>query len=216
MIKMLEKSKIKVISFDLDGTLVDKNFDLVLWYEEVPRLYAQKHRISMNEARMITNREYEKPENKTHNWTSVKFWFNYFRLKDHEKLLDDMRKHLKIFDDAVPALKQLKKKYKLIVISQCNREYIELKLEVENLSSYFDAVYSTSDFGKLNKEDIFEEVLNKLNAAKDEIVHIGDNRKHDYERPTKLGIRSFLLDRTGEEKGPHVINSLREIEGKLL
>jgi FMN phosphatase YigB (HAD superfamily) len=43
---------IKLISFDLDGTLVDKNsFDKIFWEEEVPKLYAAKKGMSIEEAK---------------------------------------------------------------------------------------------------------------------------------------------------------------------
>lgn len=33
-----------IISFDMDGTIFDTNFDDVLWFEEIPRLYAEENK----------------------------------------------------------------------------------------------------------------------------------------------------------------------------
>ncbi len=218
MIKMPEKPKIKVISFDLDGTLVDKNFDEAIWYKEVPKAYAAKHRISFDMARERVVREYEKESNKDHNWVDIEYWFNYFGITDWKKVIEDLRHMVKVYDEAIPVLKELRKKYKLVIITQADCKFIEVKMEVENLKDYFDDVFSTtSDFKELKKtEEIFNEIVKRLGVGKDEIIHLGDSRRFDYETPTRAGIRSFLLDRTGTEQGEHVINSLREIEGKLL
>lgn len=215
--KGIKKNKIKVISFDLDGTLADKNFDDTIWFKEIPKAYAKKHRMSFQQARQEVMIEYEKESNKTHNWVSIDYWFEYFGLTDHEKMIEDLKHLVKVYDETIPVLGQLKKNYKLIVITQADRNFAKVKLNVDNLGSYFDEIFSTtSDFKNLNKtEEIYREIIKKLNINPDEIIHIGDNKKFDYETPSKVGIKSFLLDRDGTEQGEHVINSLREIENKL-
>ena len=51
---------IKLISFDLDGTLVDEtNVDRLFWYGEVPRLYAEKHGLPLADAKTKVFAEYE-------------------------------------------------------------------------------------------------------------------------------------------------------------
>lgn len=209
---------IKIISFDLDGTLSDKDFDNALWYKELPRAYAKKHGISFQEARQQVVCEYEKKINKNHNWVDVEYWFNYFGLENWQQTIADLQHMIKVYDEVIPVLQQLKKKYKLIIITQAPDKFIEVKLSVENIKDYFDEIYSTTtDFKELKKtEEIFKEILKQLKVKPDEIIHIGDHRRFDYEVPRKVGIRSFYLDRTGEEKGEDVVHSLREFEEKML
>ena len=47
------------------------------------------------------------------------------------------------------------------------------------------------------------------------MVHLGDDRYFDYVVPSKLGIKAFYLDRTGEDSGDLVIHSLKELRGRL-
>ncbi len=65
-------------------------------------------------------------------------------------------------------------------------------------------------------EELFREILKKFGIKEDEIVHVGDHKVLDYYVPSRMGIKSFFLDRTGEEKGEHVVHSLREFEGKIV
>ena len=51
---------IKVISFDLEGTLVTPDFSQAVWHEGIPSLYASQNGIGIKEAKAIVLREYEK------------------------------------------------------------------------------------------------------------------------------------------------------------
>ena len=53
-------NQIKIISFDVEGTLVSHEFSEVLWNEAIPLCYAQKYNIDTNQARKITRGEFEK------------------------------------------------------------------------------------------------------------------------------------------------------------
>jgi hypothetical protein len=45
--------RIKAISFDLDGILVDYRFVESVWFEGIPRLYSAKKRVSFDDAKKI-------------------------------------------------------------------------------------------------------------------------------------------------------------------
>ena len=47
-----------IISFDMDGTIIDMNFDEFLWREEIPKLYAKKNGLSLEEAKKVVFKEY--------------------------------------------------------------------------------------------------------------------------------------------------------------
>ena len=48
---MLEWKKIETVLLDMDGTLLDLNFDNHFWKEFVPLRYAQQHGLSQEEAK---------------------------------------------------------------------------------------------------------------------------------------------------------------------
>ena len=208
--------KIKIISFDLDGTLVDKNFDNSIWFEEIPKLYASKNKISFRNAKKFVFSEYAKFE-KSHNWTDIGFWFNHFKLKNWKKIINDLKKNIKPYSEVIPVLKKLKKKYKLIIVTQANMKFVKLKLKAEGLKKYFSYVFSTSShFEQVNKtENIYKTILKKLKIKPCEIIHIGDNKRLDYIIPRKLGITSFLVKRSYKGKNKNILKNLKDLEKVL-
>ena len=53
-------AKMKLISFDLDSTLVDPTFTTYVWEIGIPQRYADKYGINPSEATTIVKAEYEK------------------------------------------------------------------------------------------------------------------------------------------------------------
>lgn len=210
---------LKVISFDLDGTLLDKErFDNVFWFEEIPMLYARKNRISLKNAKKFVYREYGEVSNKKLDWYFPSYWFRHFKLReDHKAIMKDMKHKIRIFPEVKGILEKLSKKYKLIIITVSTHEMNELKLETEGLKNYFSKIFSvTSDFKMTKKNpDVFLKIIKKLKIKKNEIVHVGDKYDDDYITPRKAGIKSILVDRKSRYKLKSSIKSLRELENYI-
>ena len=73
---------IKVISFDLDDTLSDSNFDELIWRAEIPKAYAKEKGVSFEEAYKAVTSEYNALWGKSQgNWRDASFWLAHFGLK---------------------------------------------------------------------------------------------------------------------------------------
>jgi len=210
---------IKYISFDLDGTLADDTFDKLIWHEEVPKLYAAKHGMSLDNAKLHVYAEYYRALDieRVKTWTDIGYWFGRFGLQDWQQLVKDMKKHVFLYDDTIDALEYLSKKYKLIIVSNAGQKFLDVKLEAEGLRKHFDCIFSAPDtFGVPRKNKVmFQKILDKLGVKPDEIVHIGDDHELDYEVPTALGIKSYHLVRSRSMKDKHIIHSLSELKSLL-
>ena len=208
---------IKVVSFDFDGTLADENFDKLLWFVEIPKLYAKKHKLSLEDAEKKVFSEYDSHIGH-HNWTDVGFWFEHFDLGDYNKLLDDMKHHIRLFPDTLPTLEELNKRFRLVMVTNAEKKILDLKLKVDGVDQFFSDIFSApSDFSKLKKdESVYSEIIKRLGIEPDEMVHVGDSWESDYLVPKKVGISSFFLDREGIRQGENVVHSLVEFKEKLL
>lgn len=210
-------SKIKVISFDMDGCLTDEEFDDTFYFIELPSIIAKKRKIPFSEAFEFATKSYDSMRGKKE-WTDPIYWLKRFGIESSlQEIVKNLKKELKHYRDAIPVLKSLKKDYRLIVISSATRHFLDLKLDEENLRQYFEATYSMSDdFGTMKKEpEIYKQICKKLGITTDEIVHVGDSRIHDYENPTKAGIKAFLLERKTSDKKDSVVHTLYEFEERV-
>jgi putative hydrolase of the HAD superfamily len=200
----------KVISFDVDGTVVDGKFMDRFWNELIPKYYSKKHGIDYSEALEFVKRCYDEVGDKDLRWYLPDYWFKRFQLDIELKdILEEFKDELKIYPDALEVLEKLKGRYKLIAVSNAVREIMDF--ELSELSEFFWRTFSCpSDIGDIRREpEVYLKICRILNLHPSKIIHIGDHPYFDFEVPTKAGIKSILIDRRGENGH---IRSLREIE----
>jgi FMN phosphatase YigB (HAD superfamily) len=208
----------KIISFDMDGTLVDPEFTDWVWLHGLPKLYAEKARITFDEAKHFVVEEYLKVGEGAIEWYDIKYWFQFFQLEESWKdLMYRYVDKIKIYPDVNDILDPLKEEYSIILTSNAGREFIDVEMEVTGLGRYFDRIFSaTSDFGEVKKTaDFYLRISQILGVHPQEIVHVGDHYEFDYLVPGSLGIYAFYLDRSGEKKGDFIISDLRDLEERL-
>ena len=128
-----------------------------------------------------------------------------------------MKHEIRMFPDSLPLLKELKNKYKLVIITSSTRKFLELKIKVDGIENFFSKIFSTpDDFKKRTKDpEVYSEVLRSLKLKPEELIHIGDSYEADYLSPRKVGITAFFLDRSKERKGEEIVHSLSEFKEKI-
>ncbi|MEM0475743.1 MAG: HAD family hydrolase [Candidatus Norongarragalinales archaeon] len=224
---MKKTRKFKVVSFDLDDTLVDRSFDYAVWFNEIPRLYAAKHGISFKKALRECRRAYDSVGSYRIEWYSIDYWLKRFGLRgEKNRILRDFA-HLaeKPFPDAAPALRSLKRRgYCLIVVSNASPCFLRVKLEASGLKRFFHRCFSvTGEFRTvLKSKRVYSVLCRKLRCLPSEIVHVGDYRDFDFDQPRAAGVTAFLLNRNGEHKPLNekesffIVRDLKEFEKRLL
>jgi putative hydrolase of the HAD superfamily len=214
----MEKGMPKIISFDMDGTLVDPEFTDWVWLHGIPRLYAEMTNIPFEEAKHFVVGEYLKVGEGAIEWYDIKYWFQFFKLeKNWKDLMLQYVDKIRIYPDVDDILAWLKEKFPIILTSNAGREFIDIEMEATGLGRYFDRIFSaTSDFGQVKKTaGFYGRICGALGVYPQEIVHVGDHYEFDYLAPRSLGIHAFYLDRSGEKNGDFVISDLRELERRF-
>ena len=80
---------IRIISLDMDGTLVNSRFVDKVWMEGMPRLYAERTGLDLPAAREYVIGEYMKIGSDHLEWYDLKFWIDKFGLSiGKEELLE--------------------------------------------------------------------------------------------------------------------------------
>ena len=209
----------KIISFDLDGTLITDEFSQIVWHQGIPELYAEKHGCELDEAKRFTFQEYSKVGDKAIEWYDIKYWLHLFNLDgDWEKLFRKFKTRIKTYPEVPEVLSTLSQSYQLIITSNAAREFLDTEIEEAHISSHFDYIFSaTSDFNEVKKTvKFYLKICNLLHINYNQMVHIGDHFEFDYLIPQQLEIKSFYLDRKGERKDSAIVKDLKEFMENLI
>lgn len=202
---------IRIISLDMDGTLVNSRFVDKVWMEGMPRLYAERTGLDLPAAREYVIGEYMKIGSDHLEWYDLKFWIDKFGLSiGKEELLELYEDEIEVYPEVEEVLELLSENYELVVTSNAAREFIDI--ELDGLQGYFREVFSaTSDFREVKKSPLlYGAICAHLDARPFEVLHIGDHYSYDYESALDAGLDALFPDRRGERQGPEVIGDLRE------
>ena len=207
----------KIISFDLDGTLVSSDFVNEVWLEKIPEIYAKENEISIKEAKERVEKEYFKIGERNLEWYDIKYWLKKFNLNhSYREIFEECRDKLKLYPEVEWVLNKLKDEY-LIIISNAAREFIEFEANELNLKNKFKKIFSSvSDFGKIKKDgDVYKKICKFLKIECNNMIHVGDNLEFDYMAAKQAGIKAFYLDRKSMESGEHIVKNLKEFYEKI-
>ena len=191
---------IKVISFDVDGTLVDAEYNDLVWLEEIPRLYAEKEGIDFKTAYDFILSEYEKVGENDMRWYDINYWLELFGInRTYAEIMQKYTDRIKIYPEVEKTLGILQNRLKMVVITLMPREFLDVKLK--KLNGYFSRTFSTtSDFKSQKTTGVYIEICRLLCISENELLHIGDSWEKDYIAPKKAGIKTLYLDRTGNSE----------------
>lgn len=207
---------IRVVSFDVEGTLVDEGFAVAVWEEGIPRLYAESRGISYEQAVREVFRQYDEVGEESIEWYDIDYWWKRLELPgDWRSLMEECLDRMNLYPEVPEVLEELHRRYRVIIVSNTAREFLEYMLR--DLIPYLDRVFSvTSDFREVKKSPkTFLKVCRIVGVDPGQVVHVGDHPKFDYQVPIQAGMKALLIDRRGERSGPHVIRDLRELTERL-
>ncbi|MBW2001481.1 MAG: HAD family hydrolase [Deltaproteobacteria bacterium] len=204
----------KLISFDLDNTLIDPTYTTFVWEIGIPQLYAKKHTMSISEATRIVIAEFEKIGDVSLEWYDITYWFKYFELPGRwENLLETHRDKIRPFPEVKEVIKDLAQYYDLIIISNAAREFVEVEIKEAEIKNFFARIFSaTSDFRQVKKTpQFYTQICEIMEIEPSSAIHIGDHYEFDYLIPKSLGIQAYYLDRDGKRsKDSFTVTNLKE------
>ncbi|RLF15312.1 MAG: hypothetical protein DRJ97_04265 [Thermoprotei archaeon] len=204
--------KVKVVSFDLSGTLIDEDFVDHFWLEVIPRAYAEKRKLPLHVAKEEVLRMYEEVGAEDLRWYLPRYWVVKLGLGRLEPLLEEASKRIKVYDDVHEAFKTLARlKLKVAILTNLTYELAEICLRVINLSLPVTLLSCVTNFALTRKTRRFYELSCKaLGVKPTEVVHVGNDQVYDLQEPASIGIKALLIDRRGgRDEGS--INNLLEL-----
>ncbi|CAD0113915.1 unnamed protein product [Aureobasidium uvarum] len=110
------------------------------------------------------------------------------------------------FPDTVDALRRLAKHYKLVVLSNVDRNSFSTTNAGPLQKFSFDAIITAQDIGNYkpslkNFEFMLEKVNEKFSIGKAQVLQTAQSQFHDHHPAKKMGIKSCWIVRPGAEMG---------------
>jgi len=206
-------AQIKVISFDVEGTLATFDFSQTIWHEGIPALYAQKEGIELDQAKEIAAKEYDEVGDQRLEWYDINYWFRYFQLGSPQPMLESYQDRVRYYPEVTKVLSSLGRRYKLIVASGTPLELLNPLLK--DIKSYFTQVFSsTSHYRQLKTPEFYLAMCNATGIEPGQVVHVGDSWQFDFLNSKQVGIHAFHLDRSGSNDAS--LHDLTQLEFLLL
>ena len=116
---MIKWEKIDTVLLDMDGTLLDLNFDNHFWLEFVPARYAENNSLSLEQAKQQLKPQFKAMEGKLE-WYCLDYWSDVLKL-DISGLKAEISGLISVLPHVVEFLEQIRSiVQKIITGNQCS------------------------------------------------------------------------------------------------
>ena len=172
---MINWNEINTVLLDMDGTLLDLHFDNYFWLEYVPLKYAEKHSITLEQAKEELEPRFSQVFGKLE-WYCLDHWAKELELdivpmKREITHLISFRPYADVF---LQKLRDMDKE--VIMITNAHRDSLSLKLEYLPMAHYFDRLISSHDYGYPKESPVFWQALEAdINLDKGKALFIDDS-----------------------------------------
>lgn len=137
---------IEHVLLDMDGTLLDLQFDNYFWQELVPQRFAARHGLTLDAARQELAPRFAARQG-TLDWYCTDFWTRELEL-NIAALKHEMREQVRFLPGAERFLAQLRRRAVCVVLlTNAHADSLSVKAGQTNLLRYFDAMISSHQYG---------------------------------------------------------------------
>jgi len=193
----------KVVAFDLDDTLYPEREYVLSGFKAISELARKQLGIKGFYAELI--KTFDGGEKKrTFDVTLKRLGIEYDEILI-KSMVDCYRAHfpdIKPYDDVVPTLQHLRRKYHLVLISDGYLQAQRNKVRALGIEQLFEKIIYTDEYGKNYwKPSTFpyQRAMEYFSAEGSECVYVGDNVEKDFIAPNQLGWLTIQIKREGRQ-----------------
>jgi HAD superfamily hydrolase (TIGR01509 family) len=160
---MIEWKRVRTVLLDMDGTLLDLHYDNHFWLSHVPKVYAEKHGLTLEASSQELSRRYQAVAG-TMQWYCVDYWtaeldLDIATLKEEVGDLIAVHPHVPEFLAAIRSSGR-----RATLVTNAHFKSLSLKMRRTGLSPHFDAVICAHDIGIPKEHPEFWDKLQGLEA----------------------------------------------------
>ena len=157
---MIDWQSVDTVLLDMDGTLLDLEFDNWFWQKHVPECYARQQGLDRAEADRIIH-DWITSHLGTLNWYCLDFWTAELGL-EIASLKREAGDRIAVRPGADTFLQALKESDKqVIMVTNAHRDALDLKVERTGIDRYFDEIVSSHDYGHAKEAQSFWQHLQR-------------------------------------------------------
>jgi len=171
----IDWQNIETVFLDMDGTLLDLHFDNHFWLKHIPKRYAEKHAISIEEASEVLTQKTKAIEGSL-NWYCLDYWEETLDM-DIVGLKHEVADRIAIRENVIEFLDYLQSlKKRVVLLTNAHSKTIKLKFSYVKIEHHFDRIITSHDIGLAKEEMGFWQALEKHEVFdKNHSIFIDDN-----------------------------------------
>jgi 2-haloacid dehalogenase len=210
---MIDFKQFEILSFDCYGTLIDWDSGILAALKPI----LSNHNVNLSDEQILE--AYAQVEASHQSGDYLKYRevlkklvqafgerLNFTPIEAEAESLAESIKGWEPFPDTVEALKTLKKRYKLTIISNIDDDLFAAtakKLDVE-----FDWIITAEQVKSYKpSRQNFEFAIQRMGITPDKLLHVAQSVYHDIIPTRSMGLSSIWVNRRGEKQDTEVIDS---------
>lgn len=198
---MITWNSIDSVFLDMDGTLLDLNFDNFFWREHVPRRYAEVHGLSAEQAKDVLYPRFKKMEGRIE-WYCIDYWTEQLGL-DIALLKEEVDHLIAVHPTVVDFLDAVRVQAKRVVlVTNAHQKSLELKMQRTGLGGHFDAIVVSHDLGLPKERVEFWESLQSAEPFDRQRTLLVDDSLPVLRAAQRYGIENLLAVLEPDTRGP--------------